>query len=170
MNRGIFDSRIAPSQTRERQRGQLKRSFANGLEAREIDPEAIALEGHPVRWFNPEAEFSRPRVLLAGDAAGVDPLFAEGISFALEYGEAAAATVEAAFSSGDFSFSGYRTRLLQHSLGRLLGRWAFIDRNLYLHRQPRFWTLLWRLAAVAPAVIQQSIAAALGLLPPNRVA
>lgn len=169
MNRGIFDSRIEPGAAGQGARGQLKRTFADGLQARHIDLEATVLEGHPVRWFDPQAEFARPRVLLVGDAAGVDPLFAEGISFALEYGEVAATAVQEAFACGDFSFSGYRRRLLQHSLGRLLSRRTLIARHLYLHRQPWFWSLLWRLAAVAPSVIQHSMAAALGLLPPKRL-
>lgn len=169
MNRGIFDSRIEPVPLDHRPHGQLKRSFTSSLENRHIDPYAVPLKGHPVRWFNPAAEFSRPHVLLAGDAAGVDPMFAEGISFALEYGEVVAAAICEAFQSGDFTFATYRTRLLQHHLGQLLKKRAFIARHLYLHERPRFWFLLWQLAAIAPAVVQRAIAHSLALLPPLKL-
>jgi len=43
------------------------------------------LKGHPLRRFHPRGLFSAPRTLLVGDAAGVDPLLGEGISFALGY-------------------------------------------------------------------------------------
>lgn len=167
MNRGIFDSRIVPTPSSQRQHGQLKHSFMTSLKDREIDLRAVPLEGHPVRWFNPEAEFSRPNLLLVGDAAGVDPVFAEGISFALEYGEIVAKAVQEAFMSGDFSFISYKDQLLRHRLGRLLKRRSLIARQLYVHKYPKFWELLWQFANIAPKVVQRSIAASLGLLPPT---
>ena len=164
MNRGIFDSRMAPLP--ERPRGQFKQTFVTGLQARQIDLEDIPLEGHPIRWFNAEAEFARPHVLFVGDAAGVDPLFAEGISYAMEYGEVAATAVHAAFSSGDFSFADYRKRLLEHRLGRLLIRRTIVARRIYHQRWPRLWSILWRMAAVSPTAVQRAIGSWLALLPP----
>lgn len=166
MNRGIFDSRIVPVPAAEREHGQLKQTFAAGLRRRKVDPNGAQLEGHPVRWFNPQAEFARPRVLLAGDAAGVDPLFAEGISYAMAYGDVVAEAVGDAFDRGDFTFEGYRQRLVQHRLGKLLHRRTVVARNLYVNRFPHGWALLWRLADVAPTAVQRVIGASLGLLPP----
>ena len=167
MNRGIFDSRIAPQVRAGQPHGTLKDEFTAGLAARHVAPDAVALEGHPVRWFDPEQPLSRPRVLLVGDAAGVDPLFAEGISFALEYGAVAAEAVAVAFERQDFSFADYRQRLLRHPLGRLLRRRFRVADLLYRQRYPWFWSLVWRLAAVAPQPLKQAIGAALGLLPPG---
>lgn len=69
---------------------------------------AAELQGHPIRWFDPCAPLGRPYAILVGDAAGVDPLFGEGIGCALMYGQEAARAIERAFASGDFSFRGYR--------------------------------------------------------------
>lgn len=166
MNRGIFDSRLLPEAAGERQRGLFKETFSRGLDERRVDLDGVLLEGHPVRWFNPEAEFSRPHVLLVGDAAGVDPLFAEGISFALEYGAIVAEVVKDGFARGDFRFSDYRKRLLNHRLGRLLKRRALVARHLFQQNHPALWSSLWRLAAVAPTRMQRAIGAGLGVLPP----
>ncbi|HMQ51102.1 MAG TPA: NAD(P)/FAD-dependent oxidoreductase [Anaerolineae bacterium] len=166
MNRGIFDSRIERRTAAKQRRGNLKQTFLTGLNARHINLDRIPLEGHPVRWFNPKAEFSRPHVLLAGDAAGVDPLFAEGISYGMEYGQVIAETVRDAFARNDFSFRHYRTRLLDHRLGRLLVRRAMVARHLFLPRWPGLWSLLWQLAAIAPLKMQRGIGSFLGVLPP----
>lgn len=169
MNRGIFDSQITPHAAEPRPpRANLKATFLAGLQARSVDLESMHLMGHPVRWFNPAAEFARPHVLLAGDAAGVDALFAEGISYALEYGAVVADAIQDAFARNDFSFADYRARLLQHRLGRSLQRRAFIAKHLYRFRHPWLWFWLWRAAAIAPTVVNQTIGAALDVLPPVR--
>ncbi|NDJ84914.1 MAG: NAD(P)/FAD-dependent oxidoreductase [Chloroflexi bacterium] len=164
MNYGIFDSRIAPEQDQQK-RGNLKRALLGRLEDRSVDLDEVPLQGHPVRWFNPDAEFSRPHVLLAGDAAGVDPLFAEGISYGMQYGTIVVEAIRDAFASGDFTFTDYRDRLLNHQLGQLLKRRTAVARSLYRYRYPFFWSLLWRFAAIAPKRVQQSIGAYLALLP-----
>ncbi|MCB0076327.1 MAG: NAD(P)/FAD-dependent oxidoreductase [Anaerolineales bacterium] len=166
VNRGIFDSRIATEGRPKR--GQLRGQFEMGLTRRGVRQAERRLEGHPVRWFNPDAEFSRPRLLLVGDAAGVDPLFAEGISYGMEYGALAATMLHEAVQRDDFSFADYRDRIVGGPLGQSLQRRARLARSLYRHQRPQLWTVLWRLAAIAPPVVKQSIGAALGVLPPPR--
>ncbi|MCU0512747.1 MAG: FAD-dependent monooxygenase [Anaerolineae bacterium] len=166
MNRGIFDSRIAARAPLPH--GTLKHTFGDWLAERDIDLAQAQLEGHPVRWFQREAEIARPHVLLAGDAAGVDALFAEGISYAMEYGEVIAESVCAAFTRQDFSFTDYRPRLLRHRLGRLLLRRAALARALYRHRYPPLWGLFWRLAHYSPRPVQRAIGAWLAVLPGTR--
>lgn len=166
MNRGIFDSRLIPAEQNGRPRGRLKTHFLDDLQRRRAAINGAPLEGHPVRWFNPDDLFAQPHVLLVGDAAGVDALFAEGISYALEYGELAAEAIVEAFAGGDFAFADYRERLLRSPLGRQLGRRRAIAAGLYSYRRPQFWQLIWRLAAVAPLPMQRAIGANLGLLPP----
>lgn len=163
LNRGIFDSRIAPGP-----RGDLKAAFAAGLGQRGVSWDAVRLEGHPVRWFDQRATFARPHVLLAGDAAGVDPLFAEGISYAIEYGMIAADTIGEAFERQDWSFGDYRPRILQHSLGRALSLRVAVARRLYGSRQGLMWDLFWRLATVAPTWMNRSVGSFLGVLPSRR--
>ncbi len=94
---------------------------------------------------------SVPRVLLVGDAVGADPIFGEGISIALGYGAIAAREISAAFQRGDFSFRGYRTRVLRSALGQtLIARWiiAFL---IYPLKWRWFQILLWRI--LKPIVI-----------------
>lgn len=166
MNRGIFDSRINPPPAAEREHGLFKQVFADALRDRDLDLADIPLEGHPVRWFNPKAEFSRPHILLTGDAAGVDPLFAEGISYGMEYGSIAAEMITEAFATGNYTFADYRQRILDHRMARLLKRRTFIAKHLYQYRYPPFWSVVWRLADVAPLPMQRAFAASVALLKP----
>jgi flavin-dependent dehydrogenase len=84
-------------------------------------------------------------VLLVGDAAGADPLFGEGISFALGYGVLAAREIGEAFNSNDFLFRKYRGRVLRSPLGQaLLARWI-IAHVIYSFKWKWFQVLLWRI-------------------------
>jgi flavin-dependent dehydrogenase len=142
MNRGIFDSRIWP----ERPRPALKQELRQAMLSRERNLDNYQLKGHPIYWFDKNAEFARPRLILVGDAAGVDPLFGEGISFALGYGEVAAAALVDAFNRQDFSFADYRQRILTHPLlGQLPAR-AWIAGLVYRFNAAWLIALGWRLA------------------------
>jgi flavin-dependent dehydrogenase len=97
-------------------------------------------------------------VLLVGDAAGADPLFGEGISFALGSGRLAALAIRRAYCSQDFRFRDYRLRFLFSPLGQaLVVRW-FLAYVVYSLRAPAFQWLLWRVlqplvAAVALTLV-----------------
>jgi flavin-dependent dehydrogenase len=102
-----------------------------------VDLDHGRLSGHPLRCFHPRAVFSAPRVLLVGDAAGVDPLLGEGISFALGYGDVAARALRDAFARDDLSFAGYREQVLRHRVGRFLRGRAAVSRLFYRLRGRR---------------------------------
>ncbi|GIV78779.1 MAG: geranylgeranyl reductase [Litorilinea sp.] len=143
MNRGVYDARIHARLGRASLRQQLTRALAS----RGREGAAEGVQGHPIRWFDPGTPLSAPRVLFVGDAAGVDPLFGEGIAFALAYGDAAAAEIQAAFARGDFSFAGYRRRLLGHPILGQLRRRGQLARLLYwLAWRPRLAALAWATA------------------------
>lgn len=162
-NYGIYDSNIG---VRPRQpHGNFKQTFADWLAERGVSMDSVELKGHPVRWFSRKAEFSKPRVLLTGDAAGVDPLFAEGISYAMEYGTIVADTICHAIEHGDYSFVDYRERLLVSRMGKLLLRRVAIANAIYRYHLPPFWWLVWRFAGYAWPGMQQSIGAWMALLP-----
>ena len=165
MNRGIFDSRIAGATDGDRP--GLKHVFMDSLQQRDVDPATLHLQGHPVRWFKPGGTFAQPHVLLAGDAAGVDPLFAEGISYGMEYGGLAAEAIRDAFHTRDFSFADYRTRLLEHKLGHSLKRRATVAKLLYGHPKNTFWPVLWRMASVSPPPVKRWVGSVLDVLPPE---
>ncbi|OQY18394.1 MAG: hypothetical protein B6I34_10815 [Anaerolineaceae bacterium 4572_32.1] len=125
--RGIFDSRVHPRAPRVSLKVVLQEEFTRVSAALGHHE----LEGHPLRCFHPRGVFSAPRVLLVGDAAGVDPLLGEGISFALGYGEVAAQELVDGFAHGDFSFERYRRHVLTHRIGRYMRRRASIAALLY---------------------------------------
>ena len=147
MNRGVFDSRTHP----ERPRASLKQELRAALAAQGRNLADYTLKGHPIRWFDPKGQFARPRILLAGDAAGVDPMLGEGISFALAYGEVAAQAIMAAFDRQDFSFDDYRQRILSHPILSQLRMRAKAARLAYLLRSPRLIGWGWHLA---PSIVR----------------
>jgi flavin-dependent dehydrogenase len=75
----------------------------------------------PIRCFA-RTPFVAPNVLLVGDAAGVEPLMGEGISFALEYGRWAADEIAAAHAAGVFDFAAAEVRFRRGWVGRKLRR------------------------------------------------
>ncbi len=96
----------------------------------------LSLEDYEVRWFaeqgfDPRASLSKPRVLLAGEAAGIDILSGEGIAQALQYGAIAAPFLADAFRSGDLSFAGWTRRVRSSQLGRQLLRRLVYERLLF---------------------------------------
>jgi flavin-dependent dehydrogenase len=144
MNRGVFDSRIHPQHSRI----SLKHSLTESLAKRGHDLADYELKGHPLHWFNQKTRFAMPRILLAGDAAGVDPFLGEGISFALAYGQVAAAAVIDAFTRQDLSFNSYKKRILAHSLLSNLPKRTMLARLIYRLEHPWQKRLLWNMAAL----------------------
>jgi len=136
---GVFDSRAYPAAPRAPLRAALQEMLARTDVVLDYD----RLKGHPLRRFHPRGVFSVPRVLLVGDAAGVDPLLGEGISFALGYGDLAARALRDAFARDDFSFADYRDRLLAHWTGRFLRRRARVASIAYRIRSHHLLRLLW---------------------------
>ena len=79
-------------------------------------------QAFPIHAWTPGRPLAAPHVLLVGDAAGVDPLLGEGISYALEFGIAAAAAIVEARRTGDWSFAGWTGEIASGPLGRKLTR------------------------------------------------
>ncbi|MFC1662131.1 NAD(P)/FAD-dependent oxidoreductase [Gemmatimonadota bacterium] len=98
---------------------------------RRLEGLGLLLEEHRVkrmaeRGFEPHQPFSRRRVILVGEAAGVDPLTGEGIAEAIQYGALAGPYLARKLEVGDFEFTDWRTHFLKSSLGAdlFLRRWA----------------------------------------------
>jgi menaquinone-9 beta-reductase len=142
MNRGVFDSRARP----ERPKADLKEELRQTMAERGRNLDDYKLKGHPIRWFDKNGRFATDRVILAGDSAGADPFFGEGISFALGYGVVAAEAVADAFARQDFSFAGYRRRILDDSLLSQLPVRVFLARLAYLLKWPWLARLGWQAA------------------------
>jgi len=80
---GIFNSNIHPNLFTI----STKKCFENYLNKNSVQMDEYRIKSQSVYLFDKKNYISKPRVLLAGDAAGVDPLFGEGISYSLGYGE-----------------------------------------------------------------------------------
>jgi flavin-dependent dehydrogenase len=138
---GIYDANLFVFGKRP----ALKDLLAAEMARAGFDLKDYELQGHPIRWFDPFLPLSTPRVLLVGDAAGVDVIFGEGISMALGYGKVAAGELAQAFRIGNFTLAGYRQRVLLSPLGQTLtARWIFAG-LIYLFKWSWFQFLLWRI-------------------------
>ena len=137
---GIYDTNILS----DGKRPQLKEPLAQEMSRLGFDLNDHDLKGHPIRWFSPQNKISVPRVLLVGDAVGADPVFGEGISIALGYGALAADKIQESIQRGEFSFNGYRRRIVGSALGQtLIARWI-IAYIIYPIKWRWFQILLWR--------------------------
>ena len=146
---GIYDANLFAGERRPPLRSLLAEQMLRyGCRLEEHE-----LQGHPIRLFDPFSELAVPRVLLAGDAAGAEALFGEGISVALGYGKVAARAICRAFASEDFSFRDYRRRLLTSPLGlALVSRWCLAT-LVYSLRWRWFQFLLWRMLKPLVALV-----------------
>jgi flavin-dependent dehydrogenase len=100
----------------------------------------------PIRTYAAGSALASPHALLVGDAAGVDPLMGEGISFALEHGLLAAGAILDARARADWSFGGYARAVAHGPIGRKLRRLG-LGARLFYGRSQRLW---FRLAAASP--------------------
>jgi flavin-dependent dehydrogenase len=106
------------------------------------------IKSFPIRWYASRTPVAAPHVLLAGDAAGVDPLMGEGISFAFEYGRHAAVAIANAIATGDFGFDSYAERIAASPMGKKLRRLGTAVRLFY----GPAWRLCFSLAARSPGL------------------
>lgn len=142
LNVGIYDQFV--------NRGTARASTVDLLRALAAAFPELALSEHrykpfPVRWFDGAARLASGRVLLAGDAAGVDPLMGEGISLAFDHGKLAARAVARRLEGDDAALQGYERALRHGSVGRRLKKLASAARHFY---GPRY-RLYFRLAGLS---------------------
>jgi flavin-dependent dehydrogenase len=138
--RGVYDANVLAFKANLPLRSALEQEFErHGLRLSDHK-----LEGHPIRWFEAKSIFSSAHILLAGDAAGADALFGEGISIALGYGSLAAQAIQEAFASKVFSFRGYKRSILRSELGKSLRRRTWMARFYYGLRSKYIQAFVWR--------------------------
>lgn len=111
-------------------------SSLRDLFARVLDPQGLALEQFPLQgWslplYDPESPQSAERVLLAGDAVGVDPWLGEGISVALGTGILAAHAAADGLDAGRLDFADHAERIRESAVGWLLGRQRLFAEPFY---------------------------------------
>ncbi len=144
---GVYDTNLLADQKRP----ALKEPLAEEMKRHGFDLNKYEIKGHPIRWYSPWNKISIPRVLLVGDAVGADAIFGEGISMALGYGVIAAREIAESFRRNEFSFSGYKRRVVRSGLGQsLFVRWL-ITQVIYTFKWRWFQILLWRM--IKPVVL-----------------
>lgn len=104
----------------------------------------------PIRWYGSRAPLCAPNVLLAGDAAGVDPLMGEGISFAFEYARHAAASAAAHFDGKAGAVADYGRAVSASWMTRKLRRLGLAVRLFYGPTWP-----MWFAVAAASRQLQE---------------
>src|SRR6266481_2537228 len=95
----------------------------------------------PIRWFDARDSYNRGRVILAGDAAGVDPLMGEGISCAFEHGKLAANAIGKYLDGDADALRAYDRTLHNGAVGKKLGKLAFAARHFYGPRHKLFFRI-----------------------------
>jgi flavin-dependent dehydrogenase len=91
------------------------------LAALGLDIGRYKLKRYAERGFEPRRPVATPRVLLVGEAAGIDGLSGEGIAQAIEYASLAGPYLAEKIASNDFLFGDWPSRLSRSKLGVDLG-------------------------------------------------
>jgi flavin-dependent dehydrogenase len=109
----------------------IRAVFADWLSGLGLDLNSFELKAHPALRYEPRAACSQRRVLFVGDAAGVEPLFGEGITSAIIMGTLAAQATYKAIRRNDFSFTDYERQIRSSSIGSMMRRRHMVAKRLY---------------------------------------
>ncbi|MBE3122419.1 MAG: FAD-dependent monooxygenase [Thermoplasmata archaeon] len=131
---GLADFRVY----QEKPKVNLKEIFSKELQQRNITIEQKLWRSHPIRWPQKDDVISKPHVILAGDAVGIEPAFGGGIHFALSYGDLAAQAIINAVTQKDYSFTDYNQRMQSHLVGKFLAKCTYVASQLYDNRMDPF--------------------------------
>lgn len=134
LNVGIYDQR--PSEfaqnggEQSRMMAELVAAFPE-LPLDGLKRHTTRWQSFPIRWFDARDSYARGRVILAGDAAGVDPLMGEGISCAFEHGKLAADAIVKFLDGDGDALRTYDLTLHEGAVGKKLSKLAFAARHFY---------------------------------------
>lgn len=99
----------------------LEKRFAARLEGQGLRLADHKQKRYAERGFELHTPYSSPRVLLVGEAAGIDPITGEGIAQAIEYGHAAGTYLAARLATGDLGFTDWGRHVEESRIGFDLG-------------------------------------------------
>lgn len=142
LNVGIYDQHPPHAKSSEKSPlpDRLREAFPD-LPLDGFEHRAMNFKAFPIRWFNSRDRFVKDRVILAGDAAGVDPLMGEGISCAFEHGKLAARYIGSLFEGDRKALSNYDAELHKGAVGKKLRKLAFAARHFYGPRHRMYFKL-----------------------------
>lgn len=98
----------------------ILKALKQGLESHGVALPQRGTQGWPVWGYASGQTIADARLLLVGDALGIDALTGEGIVVAMEQARVAADSVAAALRAGDFNFAGYGKAIRRDTVGREL--------------------------------------------------
>jgi flavin-dependent dehydrogenase len=142
----------------------IRERVATYLAARGLDLARYRLKQFAERGFEPGAPISAPRVLLAGEAAGIDIATGEGIGQAIEYGAVAGPYLARALAKDDLGFADWARAVERHHLGWQLGIRHGCYRVFYGRRRPTIERLMPRLTSLFRLGVQDFAGAPLSKL------
>lgn len=111
--------------------GEVKASLAKALEKRDIDIRETKLKPFSTRPFVRSSKTWVPRVLLVGEAAGIDHTTGEGIAQAIVMGRMASRHLARAVRTGGHTFEGYEREVFSSTVGRHMLQSAWLARRAY---------------------------------------
>jgi menaquinone-9 beta-reductase len=128
-----------------------------------LDPAAHRKRKMLERGFEPHEPFSRGRVMLVGEAAGVDPITGEGIAEAIQYGSVAGTYLARKLRTNQPDLADWRRHILRSPVGAdlLLRRWGAFLCFKYARRPTEL------LFAHVPKVLDLAGGLFAGSLPPR---
>jgi flavin-dependent dehydrogenase len=124
------------------------------LASRGLDLASYRLKQFAERGFEPGAAIARPRVLLVGEAAGIDIATGEGIAQALEYGALAGSYLARALARDDLGFASWRRHVDRHHVGWQLRIRHACYRAFYGERRDAIERVLPRIAQLVRVGVQ----------------
>jgi len=134
LNVGIYDQRPRESREGCGQQAVMLRELEHAfpdLPLVGLRERMLKFNAFPIRWFDNRDRYVTGRVILTGDAAGVDPLMGEGISCAFEHGKVAARAIGRFLKGDSAALSAYDRELHRGAIGWKLRKLAFAARHFY---------------------------------------
>jgi flavin-dependent dehydrogenase len=121
MSRGVYALELSEGEPPD-----VQALLEDRLEGMGLDPGTFRMKRMVERGFQPHHPFSSRRVLLVGEAAGVDPFTGEGIAEAIQYGALAGPYLGEKLELGELHFGDWSTHFLRSAVGTdlLLRRWG----------------------------------------------
>jgi flavin-dependent dehydrogenase len=144
--RGVYALGVAADHPRTR--------LAAYLAARGLDIARYRIKQFAERGFEPGAPLAAPRVLLVGEAAGIDIATGEGIGQAIEYGAVAGPYLARSLADDRLAFDDWRTTITRHHLGLQLRIRHAAHRVFYGRSRVTIEHMLPRVTALVRAGVQ----------------
>lgn len=139
--RGVYVIRkLGPDSPRDR--------MAEYLAARGLDLARYKLKQFAEQGWEPHAPVSKPRVLLVGEAAGIDIATGEGIGQAIEYGTIAGPYLARALERDDLGFVDWQRTIEKHHLGWQMAIRHGCYRAFYGRRRPKIERAMPKLSSL----------------------